>query len=164
MRDGKSYLTFIIEKLQQRLKEVDSSISQGQKEIEGMHEYYWENYTEMDQYGYENFDNQQALLQQVNANQEQLALKHRLERMLNAPFSAEWISAMKMKTLRSPFISVSGTFRNKRDRFPISMTGGRLSAVFSTILTRVLPAMKLRPAFWRERFIPNGSIKSAAER
>ena len=112
MRDGKSYLTFIIEKLQQRLKEVDSSISQGQKEIEGMHEYYWENYTEMDQYGYENFDNQQALLQQVNANQEQLALKHRLERMLNAPFfSAEWISAMKMKTLRSPFISVSGTFR-----------------------------------------------------
>jgi len=86
MRDGKSYLTFIIEKLQQRLKEVDSSISQGQKEIEGMHEYYWENYTEMDQYGYENFDNQQALLQQVNANQEQLALKHRLERMLNAPF------------------------------------------------------------------------------
>ena len=69
MRDGKSYLTFIIEKLQQRLKEVDSSISQGQKEIEGMHEYYWENYTEMDQYGYENFDNQQALLQQVNANQ-----------------------------------------------------------------------------------------------
>ena len=86
MRDGKSYLSFIIEKLQQRLKEVDSSISQGQKEIEGMHEYYWENYTEMDQYGYENFDNQQALLQQVNANQEQLALKHRLERMLNAPF------------------------------------------------------------------------------
>ncbi len=27
-----------------------------------MHEYYWENYTEMDQYGYENYDNQQALL------------------------------------------------------------------------------------------------------
>ena len=32
--------------------------------MKGMHEYYWENYTEMDQYGYENFDNQQALLNQ----------------------------------------------------------------------------------------------------
>ena len=104
MRDGKSYLTFIIEKLQQRLKEVDSSISQGQKEIEGMHEYYWENYTEMDQYGYENFDNQQALLQQVNANQEQLALKHRLERMLNAPFSAEWISVYEDEDTPESFL------------------------------------------------------------
>ena len=86
MRDGKSYLTFIIEKLQQRLKEVDSSISQGQKEIEGMHEYYWENYTEMDQYGYENFDNPQALLQQVNANQEQLLLRKRFRNMQDSPF------------------------------------------------------------------------------
>ena len=30
-----------------------------------MHEYYWENYTEMDQYGYENYDNQQALLHRL---------------------------------------------------------------------------------------------------
>ena len=33
-----------------------------------MNEYYWENYTEMDEYGYENYDNQQALLHQVNAS------------------------------------------------------------------------------------------------
>ena len=86
MSDGKKYLNFVIEKLKMRLDEVQHSIQEGQKEIEGMHEYYWENYTEMDQYGYENFDNQQALLHQVNANQEQLALKHRLETMLDSPF------------------------------------------------------------------------------
>ena len=86
MSDGKKYLNFVIEKLENRLEEVQHSIQEGQKEIEGMHEYYWENYTEMDQYGYENFDNQQALLHQVNANQEQLALKHRLKTMLDAPF------------------------------------------------------------------------------
>lgn len=39
-----------------------------------MHEYYWENYTEMDQYGYEDYDNQQALLQQVNANRDKSKL------------------------------------------------------------------------------------------
>ena len=56
MSDGKKYLNFVIEKLKMRLDEVQHSIQEGQKEIEGMHEYYWENYTEMDQYGYENFD------------------------------------------------------------------------------------------------------------
>lgn len=86
MSDGKKYLNFVIEKLENRLEEVQHSIQEGQKEIEGMQEYYWENYTEMDQYGYENFDNQQALLHQVNANQEQQALKHRLKTMLDAPF------------------------------------------------------------------------------
>lgn len=86
MSDGKAYLEFVTEKLNDRIKEVKESIREGQKEIEGMHEYYWENYTEMDQYGYENFDNQQALLHQVNANQEQLQLKHRLKKMLDAPF------------------------------------------------------------------------------
>ena len=70
-----------------------------------MHEYYWENYTEMDQYGYENFDNQQALLHQVNANQDKfLALKHRLKTMLDAPFLEGWISVMTGKKSRSIFI------------------------------------------------------------
>ena len=40
----------------------------------------------MDEYGYEDYDNQQALLHQVNANNEKLQLKHRFEKMLVAPF------------------------------------------------------------------------------
>ena len=51
-----------------------------------MHDYYWENYTEMDQYGYENFDNQQALFSQVNANEANRSMKRRLKRMLDSPF------------------------------------------------------------------------------
>ena len=39
------------------------------------------NYTEMDQYGYENYDNQQALFRQISANEEQLILKQRFRRM-----------------------------------------------------------------------------------
>ena len=49
-----------------------------QKDIESMNDYYWENYTEMDQYGYENYDNQQALLAQVSANQENQKSMYRL--------------------------------------------------------------------------------------
>lgn len=70
--DSREYLNYVLDKLQERIRKLDDAILHGQKEIENMHEYYWENYTEMDQYGYEDFDNQQALLGQVNANKEKL--------------------------------------------------------------------------------------------
>ena len=85
-KDGKQYLAYVLEKLKARIAQISQSIAEGQKEIEGMHEYYWENYTEMDQYGYENFDNQQALLHQINANEQQLNLKRRFKKMLESPF------------------------------------------------------------------------------
>ena len=85
-KDGKQYLAYVLEKLKARIAQISQSIAEGQKEIEGMHEYYWENYTKMDQYGYENFDNQQALLHQINANEQQLHLKRRFKKMLESPF------------------------------------------------------------------------------
>lgn len=84
--DGREFLSFVLESLVRRIEEIDLSLEQGQKEIEDMHEYYWENYTEMDQYGYEDFDNQQALLHQINANQDRLLLKRRFRKMLDSPF------------------------------------------------------------------------------
>lgn len=68
--DGTVFLEQVTEKLKDRIAEVQERLAQGQREVENMHDYYWENYTEMDQYGYEDFDNQQALLQQVGHNQE----------------------------------------------------------------------------------------------
>ena len=83
---GSAFLEFVLQKLNQRVEEVNLSLKEGQKEIQGMHEYYWENYTEMDQYGYEDYDNQQALFHQVNANQQQLLLKQRFTKMMDSPF------------------------------------------------------------------------------
>lgn len=86
LKDGKIFLNKVTEKIRTRLTEVDASIEAGQKDIQSMNEYYWENYTEMDEYGYENYDNQQALLHQVNDNQEKQKMRHRLRKMLEAPF------------------------------------------------------------------------------
>lgn len=86
MENGTVYLNFVLEKLQERLQKIDQLLLEGEREVEGMHEYYWENYTEMDQYGYENFDNQQALLNQLNRNQEQLKQKSRFKKMLDSPY------------------------------------------------------------------------------
>ena len=85
-KNGREYLGYVLEKLKERITEISLSLVEGQKEIEGMHEYYWENYTEMDQYGYENYDNQQALFRQISANEEQLILKQRFRRMVDSPF------------------------------------------------------------------------------
>ncbi|MCD7867828.1 MAG: AAA family ATPase [Clostridiales bacterium] len=85
-KDGKAYLRLVLEKLNARIAKLDASIEEGRKEIQGMHDYYWENYTEMDQYGYENYDNQQALLHEVNADQERRSLRSRFRRMQDSPF------------------------------------------------------------------------------
>ena len=85
-KDGAAFLAYVTDKLEARIANISQSILEGQKDIEGMHEYYWENYTEMDQYGYENFDNQQALLHQINANEQQIHLRKRFRKMLDSPF------------------------------------------------------------------------------
>ena len=85
-RDGEAFLTFVTDKLKTRIAHISESILEGQKDIEGMHEYYWENYTEMDQYGYENFDNQQALLHEINASNEKIELRRRFRKMMDSPF------------------------------------------------------------------------------
>ena len=43
--DGRCFLEDIEIKLQKRLEEIGQSLSDGQKEIDNMQEYYWENYT-----------------------------------------------------------------------------------------------------------------------
>ena len=86
MSKGTEFLIDVTTKLKKRIHELDQTIQEVQKDIADMNEYYWENYTEMDQYGYENFDNQQALLTQVNASQENLKYRHRLKKMVDSPF------------------------------------------------------------------------------
>lgn len=86
VKNGREYLSHVTETLKHRIAQLDESIEVGQKEIEGMHEYYWENYTEMDQYGYENFDNQQALLHEINASNEKIELRRRFRKMMDSPF------------------------------------------------------------------------------
>ena len=85
-KDGKLFLAEVSDKLRDRLAKLAETLLAGQQEIENMHAYYWENYTEMDQYGYEDFDNQQALLHQINANNESQLLYQRFQKMADAPF------------------------------------------------------------------------------
>lgn len=86
MSKGTKHLELVSEKLNTRIKTLSKEIMEVQKDIEGMNDYYWENYTEMDQYGYEDFDNRRALLTQINANEQNFTTLIRLKKMKDNPF------------------------------------------------------------------------------
>ena len=117
--EGQVYLAQVREKLKNRIEELEKSIEEGRKEVEGMHEYYWENYTEMDQYGYENYDNRQALLGQVNANQEQQILCHRLKKMVDSPFFGRVDFCYEDEEKPETFYIGIGNFSEHAGRIPL---------------------------------------------
>ena len=121
--NGSYFLEEVELKLKKRLDEIRKSLSDGQKEIDNMQEYYWENYTEMDEYGYEDYDNQQALLHQVNANQEKLQLKHRFEKMLDSPFFGRVDFVFDGEEEAEPFYIGIGNFAEKPECSHWFMTG-----------------------------------------
>lgn len=119
MSEGTEFLTLINEKLKYKIQEVNDILFEGQKEIENMHTYYWDNYTEMDQYGYENFDNQQVLFQQLNANQEQLLYRQRLEKMLDSPFFGRVDFCYEGEEEPEQFYIGIGNFSEKTGQVPL---------------------------------------------
>ena len=64
MSKGSEFLPEVLGLIEKRLGEIDENIQAVRQDINSMNEYYWDNYTEMDQYGYEDYDNQQALKMQ----------------------------------------------------------------------------------------------------
>ena len=117
--DGTLFLKDVTEKLRQRLDDIKQSLDEGQREIENMHEYYWENYTEMDQYGYEDYDNQQALLHQVNSNEEKAKLKRRFEKMLDSPFFGRVDFQFEGEDEAEPFYIGIGNFAERAGMTPL---------------------------------------------
>ncbi len=119
MSRGTEYLAEVNTKLKKRIQEIDAVILEGQKDIDDMNEYYWENYTEMDQYGYENFDNQQALLMQVNANQESRKYLHRLQKMQDSPFFGSVDFVYEDEDEVESFYIGIGNFAERRGSVPL---------------------------------------------
>ena len=119
MSRGTDFLADVTDKLKKKIVEINESIEEVQKDIEGMHEYYWENYTEMDQYGYEDFDNRQALLLQVNTNQENLKTRQRLRKMLDSPFFGSVDFVYEGEDGPESFYIGIGSFSEERGSVPL---------------------------------------------
>lgn len=119
MSRGSKFLDYVTTCLNQRLSEVEDSIAKVQEDIDSMNRYYWDNYTEMDQYGYENYDNQQALFAQVGTNQENVKFRHRLKRMLDSPFFGSVDFVYDGDDESETFYIGIGNFAEKRGALPL---------------------------------------------
>lgn len=113
------YLKEIIRKIGCQIEKTKDALLKGQKEIDSMHDYYWQNYTEMDQYGYEDYDNQQALLEQVNANAQKAARKKRLKRMLDSPYFGRVDFVYDGEDAAEKFYIGIGNFAEKAGAVPL---------------------------------------------
>lgn len=119
MEESQKFLDTVLDLIRKRLYALRGRIAEGEKEIEAMHEYYWENYTEMDEYGYENFDNQQALLNQINANARQHSLHSRYKKMLDSPYFGRVDFVYEGETDPESFYIGIGTFAAHKGSVPL---------------------------------------------
>jgi len=74
-----SLLNIEVEKLKSELENVDQDV-QKQKE------YYWENYSEFDEYGYEHYDNEQQMYATAYTKSSKIKELYRYEKMLDSPY------------------------------------------------------------------------------
>ena len=161
--DGELFLEDVLEKLHKKMDELKEDLTAGEQEIRQMHDYYWENYTEMDQYGYEDYDNQQALLHQVNANQEKLRMQQRIARLMDAPFFGRVDFIYDGEDESEPFYIGIGNFAPEAGMCPL-IYDWRRSADFSMIMMPEKLPMRRHPVRSQERLHPSGSIRSVREK
>ena len=80
------YLKLVLDKARMKYEDVLRKLGDNAKDLESMNDYFWENYTEFDEYGYEMFDNKMALKTRLTQQEEYKRDRKRYEKMLDAPY------------------------------------------------------------------------------
>lgn len=84
--EEEKYLELVLEKVRDKYAKVCQKLGDNAKDLESMNDYFWENYTEFDEYGYEMFDNKMALKTRLTQQEEYRRDKKRYEKMMEAPY------------------------------------------------------------------------------
>lgn len=87
-QNEEQYLEMVQKKLSQKIEKIKQNMKEQNETIEEMHDYYWENYTEFDEYGYERFDNAENLKRKIFEKTELAMELHRYEKMKDSPYFA----------------------------------------------------------------------------
>lgn len=81
-----AYLALVLKTLHDKITEIDGKMAGNEEDIAHMHEYFWENYNEFDEYGYELYDNSSALKSRIREQEEYTKERLRYEKMLCSPY------------------------------------------------------------------------------
>lgn len=84
--EEEKYLKLVIQTVHRKLEEVQKKLGDNARDMESMNDYFWENYAEFDEYGYEMFDNKMALKTRLTQQEEYRCDRKRYEKMLDAPY------------------------------------------------------------------------------
>ncbi len=82
------YLSNVLEKLELAIKKVERKLEFRRSEISRMQEYFWESYTEYDEFGYEKMDNDRLLREEADAHSELVKKYARYQKMMDSPYFA----------------------------------------------------------------------------
>lgn len=82
------YLSNVLQKLEQAIKELEEKMQFRRSEIAKMQEYYWESYNEYDEFGYEKFDNDRLLKEEMDSHGELVKTYARYRKMKDSPYFA----------------------------------------------------------------------------
>ena len=84
--EEEKYLELVLQTVRRKLEEVQKKLGDNARDMESMNDYFWDNYAEFDEYGYEMFDNKMALKTRLTQQEEYQRDRKRYEKMLDAPY------------------------------------------------------------------------------
>lgn len=82
------YLNNVLQKLEQAMTELEEKMQFRRSEIAKMQDYYWESYNEYDEFGYEKFDNDRLLKEEMDSHGELVKKVARYQKMQDSPYFA----------------------------------------------------------------------------
>lgn len=80
------YLKEVLELLDEKLAALNQKVDVTEKDMADFHEYFWNSYTEFDEYGYELYDNTNAIRQKIRQKGDYIREKFTFERMKDSPY------------------------------------------------------------------------------
>ncbi len=86
LHDEEIFLAQVLELIDRKLDELSARVDITDKDMADFHEYFWNSYTEFDEYGYELYDNTNAIRQKIMQKADYIREKYGYERMKDSPY------------------------------------------------------------------------------
>ena len=153
------YLSHVLGKLETAISELEGKMEFRRSEIAKMQEYYWESYNEYDEFGYEKFDNDRLLKEEMDSHSELSKNYARYQKMKDSPFLQQLPFVMKEKKSRKFIISVLVISLHRKEMSLWFVTGGHQSRVCSMTTKWEKHLSKHRWEKYSENFYANISIR-----
>ena len=89
INDEQEYLELILSKLDKAIANLQHELNMSEKDIMDLQEFYWENVSDFDEYGYEEYENRQQVINNVNAKSRYIKSLHMYGKMKDSPYFAK---------------------------------------------------------------------------